>query len=64
MKAGRFTSVREVAREAGIIKGVSLLEQALRLWQRATPEERQVIRQCIEDGTPAAAKAQQGRPKH
>ena len=47
MKAGEFTSVREAAREAGIIKDVSLVEQILRLWQRATTEERQIIRQRL-----------------
>ena len=62
MKAGEFASVREAAREAGIIKDVSLVAQILRLWQRATPEERQAIRQGMEDGTPAAAQAQRGRP--
>jgi hypothetical protein len=46
-KAGEFTSVREAAREAGIIKDVSLVEQMLRLWQRATPGERHVICQRI-----------------
>jgi len=52
MKAGEFTSVREAAREAGIIKDVSLVEQILRLWQRETPEERQAIRNYLtrEDG--------------
>jgi hypothetical protein len=52
MKAGEFASVREAAREAGIIKDVSLVEQILRLWQRATPEERQAIRDYLarEDG--------------
>jgi len=44
MKAGEFTSVREAAREAGIIKDVSLVEQVLRLWYKATPAERKVIR--------------------
>jgi hypothetical protein len=56
MKAGEFASVREAAREAGMIKDVSLVEQILRLWQRATPEERQIIRQRLreqaERGTP------------
>jgi hypothetical protein len=33
MKAGEFASVREAAREAGMIKDVSLVEQILRLWQ-------------------------------
>ena len=47
MKAGEFASVREAAREAGIIKDVSLVEQILRLWQRATPEERQTIRDYL-----------------
>jgi hypothetical protein len=45
MKAGEFTSVREAAREAGIIKDVSLVNQVVRLWEKATPEERQAIRQ-------------------
>jgi hypothetical protein len=44
MKAGEFTSVREAAREADIIKDVSLVEQILRLWRKATPAERQTIR--------------------
>jgi hypothetical protein len=56
MKAGEFASVREAAREAVMIKDVSLVEQILRLWQRATPEERQIIRQRLreqaERGTP------------
>ena len=47
MKAGEFTSVREAAREAGIIKGVSLVTQVVRLWEKATPEERQAIRQRL-----------------
>jgi hypothetical protein len=52
MKAGEFASVREAARAAGIIKDVSLVEQILRLWQRATPEERQAVRGYLarEDG--------------
>ena len=47
MKAGEFTSVREAAREAGMIKDVSLVNQVVRLWEKATPEERQVIRQWL-----------------
>jgi len=47
MKAGEFASVREAAREAGIIKDVSLVEQVVRLWKKATPEERRVIRQRL-----------------
>jgi len=47
MKAGEFTSIREAAREAGIIKGVSLVNQVVRLWEKATPEERQAIRQRL-----------------
>src|SRR5215467_8336048 len=47
MKAGAFTSVREAAREAGLIKEVSLVEQMVRLWEKATPEERQAIRQRL-----------------
>jgi hypothetical protein len=47
MKAGAFTSVREAAREAGIIKDVSLVNQVVRLWAKATPEERQAIRQRL-----------------
>ena len=47
MKAGAFSSVREAAREAGIIKDVSLVNQVVRLWQKATPEERQAIRQWL-----------------
>ena len=47
MKAGEFTSVREAAREAGIIKDVLLVEQVVRLWAKATPEERQAIRQRL-----------------
>ena len=47
MKAGEFASVREAAREAGIIREVSLVEQVLRLWQKATPEERQAIREQL-----------------
>jgi hypothetical protein len=47
MKAGAFTSVREAAREAGIIKDVSLVTQVVRLWAKATPEERQAIRQRL-----------------
>jgi hypothetical protein len=48
MKAGEFTSVREAAREAGIIKDMSLVEQILRLWRKATPAERQTIRDSLE----------------
>jgi hypothetical protein len=47
MKAGEFASVREAAREAGIIKDVSLVNQVIRLWEKAAPEERQVIRQRL-----------------
>ena len=47
MKAGEFASVREAAREAGIIKDVSLVNQVVRLWEKATPEERQAIRQRV-----------------
>jgi hypothetical protein len=47
MKAGEFTSVREAAREAGIVRDVPLVEQVLRLWEKATPEERQAIRQRL-----------------
>jgi hypothetical protein len=47
MKAGEFTSVREAARAAGIIKAVSLVTQVVRLWERATREERQAIRQRL-----------------
>ena len=47
MKAGEFTSVREAAREAGIIKDVLLFNQVVRLWEKATPEERQAIRQRL-----------------
>ena len=47
MKAGEFTSVREAAREAGIIKNVSLVNQIVRLWEKATLEERQAIRQRL-----------------
>jgi hypothetical protein len=47
MKAGAFTSVREAAREAGIIKGISLVTQVVRMWEKATPEERQAIRQRL-----------------
>ena len=47
MKAGEFTSVREAAHEAGIIKDVSLVTQIVRLWEKATPEERQAIRQRL-----------------
>ena len=53
MKAGEFTSVREAAREAGIIKDVSLVEQVLRLWHKATPAERQVIRDHLAWDDPA-----------
>jgi hypothetical protein len=47
MKAGEFTSVREAARAAGIVKQTSLVAQMLRLWEKATPEERQAIRQRL-----------------
>ena len=47
MKAGEFASVREAAREAGMIKGVSLVTQVVRLWEKATPEERHAIRQRL-----------------
>jgi hypothetical protein len=47
MKAGEFTSVREAAREAGIIKDVPLVNQVVRLWEKATPEERRAIRQRL-----------------
>src|SRR5262249_3380800 len=47
MKAGEFTSVREAARAAGLVKQTSLVQQVLHLWQKATPEERQMIRQRL-----------------
>ena len=47
MKAGAFTSVRQAAREAGIIKDVSLVTQVVRLWEKATLKERQAIRQQL-----------------
>jgi hypothetical protein len=47
MKAGEFASVREAAREAGMIKDVSLVEQVLRLWRKANQEERQAIRDYL-----------------
>jgi hypothetical protein len=46
MKAGECASVREVARTVGIIKQTSV-QQVLHLWQKATPEERQMIRQRL-----------------
>src|SRR5947209_7895448 len=49
MKAGAFTSVREAAREAGIVKQTSLVTQVLRLWEKATPEERQAIHQRMRE---------------
>jgi hypothetical protein len=52
MKAGEFTSAREAARAAGIVKQTSPVQQVLHLWQKATPEERQLIRQfCLILGT-------------
>ena len=47
MQAEEFASVREAARAASIIKDVSLVEQVVRLWEKATPEERQAIRQRL-----------------
>ena len=47
MQAGEFASVREAAREAGMIKDVSLVNQIVRLWEKATPEERQAICQRL-----------------
>jgi hypothetical protein len=47
MKAGEFTSVREAAQEAGIMKDVSLVIQVVRLWEKATLEERRAIRQRL-----------------
>ena len=47
MKVGEFTSVREATRAAGIVKQTSLVQQVLHLWQKATPEERQMIRQRL-----------------
>jgi hypothetical protein len=47
MKAGEFTSVREAARAASIIKDLPLVNQVVRLWEKATPEERQAIRQRL-----------------
>jgi hypothetical protein len=44
MKAGEFASVRDAAREAGIVRAVPLVEQVLRLWEKATPAERKAIR--------------------
>src|SRR5215468_3093309 len=47
MKAGELASVREAAREAGIIKDVFLVNQVIRLWEKAASEERQAIRQRL-----------------
>jgi len=47
VKAGAFASVREAAREAGIIKDMPLVHQIVRLWAKATPEERHAIRQRL-----------------
>jgi hypothetical protein len=47
MKAGEFARVREAAREAGIIKDMSLVNQVIRLWEKAAPEERRAIRQRL-----------------
>ena len=47
MKTGEFASVREAAREAGIIKDVFLVNQVIRLWEKAASEERQAIRQRL-----------------
>ena len=47
MKAGEFTSVREAAQEAGIMKDVSLVIQVVRLWEKATLEEQRAIRQRL-----------------
>ena len=55
MKAGEFTSIWEAARAAGIVRdartalkgNAALVDQILRLWAKATPEERQAIRQRL-----------------
>ena len=60
MKAGEFASVREAAREAGIIKDVSLVKQVVRLWEKATPEERQAIRQRLALTQTSDTRARQG----
>jgi hypothetical protein len=55
MNAGAFASVWEAARAAGIVRDTRtalkgdapLVAQILALWQRATPEERQAVRQRL-----------------
>jgi hypothetical protein len=55
MQAGEFTNVRDAAREAGRIKDASLTEKILRLWRKATPEERQVIHQRMSEQSKGTA---------
>ena len=40
MKAGEYRSVRQAAIEAGIVKVPTTLEKLVKLWAKATPEER------------------------
>jgi len=44
-EAGEFPSVRQAAIAAGIVKVPSVREQFLKLWKKATPEERMKIRE-------------------
>ena len=48
LAAGEFTSVRQAAIAAGIVKVPGVLDQFLRLWKKATPDERQRIRTFCE----------------
>jgi hypothetical protein len=55
MKAGEFASIWEAARVAGIVRdtrmalkgNAPLVEQVKRLWDKASPEERQAIRERL-----------------
>ena len=42
--------MRQATREAGILKDVALVTQVVRLWEKATPEERLAIRQRLAMG--------------
>jgi hypothetical protein len=49
MKAGEFASVKAAAQAAGINREGSIVNQVMNLWRRATPEERQMILNRLQD---------------
>jgi hypothetical protein len=49
MKAGAYKSVRAAAKEAGIVKDLTPLQQVQRAWKRATDDDKQLIAGWIRD---------------